>query len=91
MSKLEPALEERLTRLVLGGSVATGLVGTALGLLGAFWVSRSLAGFLFGVEPFDPLVFFAVGLGALLLSLLASYVPARRIVSVDPASVLRAE
>lgn len=80
-----------LVRLVLRASVVAGLIGTALGLLGAAWASRALSGLLFGVEPFDPPVFVAVGLGVVLLSVLAGYVPARRLVSVDPASVLRAE
>jgi putative ABC transport system permease protein len=50
-----------------------------------------LASFLFGVSPLDPATFAAVPAMRLVVTLLASYVPARRAASVDPMSALRAE
>ncbi|HEX9875851.1 MAG TPA: hypothetical protein VGC50_04285 [Gammaproteobacteria bacterium] len=51
---------------------------------------RGLASFLFGVTPTDPATFAAAGL-LLIVTTLASYVPARRAASVDPMSALRIE
>jgi ABC-type lipoprotein release transport system permease subunit len=77
--------------MVVGRSVKTGALGIALSLIGAFWVSRSLSTLLFGIDPTDPIIFLGVALGALVLALLASYLPTRRIASVHPDSVLQAE
>ena len=72
-------------------SLLTGLAGTALGLVGALWISRTLSRFLFGIEPSDPTTFGAVAALVALVCLLASYVPARRIAKVNPVQVLKAE
>lgn len=66
-------------------------VGIAIGIGIALLVTRSLATFLFGVSPFDPVVFTGVALLLLLASLGATYVPARRATQVDPIEALRAE
>lgn len=85
------AREHSLVGLALREVSSTSLVGTALGLIGAFWVSRLLARFLFGVEPSDPLTYGAVCALAILVCGIATYVPARRITRVNPVDVLRAE
>jgi putative ABC transport system permease protein len=66
-------------------------LGIGIGLLGAFWMGPLIASFLFGVGPFDPLTF--AGVGALLLGVcaVASYIPARRLLGVDPVAVLKEE
>jgi predicted permease len=78
-------------RLVLRqGGVLAG-VGLLLGLLAALGLTRLLRSQLYGVTASDPLAYAA---GILLLAgvtLLASYVPARRATRVDPAIALRAE
>lgn len=85
------AREKGLVGLVLRGSLFTALVGTALGLVAALWVTRLLVQFLFAIKPSDPLTYSLVALLLITVCLVASYVPARRISRVDPAEVLRVE
>jgi len=66
-------------------------VGMAVGMVAAFGLSRLMAALLFDVEPTDPLTYAAVGLGLLGVALVASWVPAQRAASTDPAGALRAE
>ena len=68
-----------------------GLLGVGIGLAGALAAARLLATFLFGIDPTDPLTFSAVALLLLVVACLASYVPARRALTVDPLTALRAE
>jgi predicted permease len=68
-------------RLVLMGVV----IGMALALAG----TRVMRGFLFGVSPLDPLVFAVIPIGLALVTLLASYLPARRAAATDPLVALR--
>jgi ABC-type lipoprotein release transport system permease subunit len=64
-------------------------IGLALGLLGAFLVTRLLTSLLFAVEPFDPLTVTAV-LGLLtVVAAIACLVPARRATLIDPIAALR--
>lgn len=65
--------------------------GAGLGLLLALAVARLMAGFLYGVSPFDVPTFAAVPLLLGLVALLACWLPARRATKVDPMTALRAE
>ena len=78
-------------RSVLGRALVLALIGVAVGLAGAFAVTRVLSTMLFGVSPTDPLTF--VTISALLtgVALAASFVPARRATRVDPMVALRYE
>jgi putative ABC transport system permease protein len=66
-------------------------LGVMLGLVGAFFVSRSMTTLLFNVKPTDPLVYAAVALTLIAVALLASYLPARRAAKIDPLVALRDE
>ena len=65
--------------------------GGGLGLAGAFWLSPLMAAFLFGVDPFDPVTYGGVAALFLVASAAAAYLPARRLLRVDPVTVLKAE
>ncbi|HWL13952.1 MAG TPA: ABC transporter permease [Opitutus sp.] len=76
---------------VLRRGLGLALVGIAAGLAGALAVTHLLAGFLYGVSPFDLTVFVGVPLALALTALLACYLPARRATRVNPIVALRAE
>ncbi len=76
---------------VFGVTLQLSTVGIGLGLLGALWVTRLLASFLFGVASWDPATYASAALTLLGLTLLAGYLPARRAAQVDPVRVLREE
>lgn len=67
------------------------LTGVAVGLVGAFALSRFLESVLFGVEATDPVTFAGVSLVLTLAALVASWLPAYRAARVDPVEALRAE
>jgi putative ABC transport system permease protein len=79
-----------ILQLMLGEGLRLVLIGSLLGLAGAFAGVRYLEAQLFGVAPTDPLTFVLVSLTLLLAGLLASYVPARRAMRVNPSVALRA-
>jgi putative ABC transport system permease protein len=76
---------------VIREGITLALAGIGVGLAGAFAASRALSAFLFGVGPSDPLTFTGVALLMLLVAVLASYIPSRRALSIDPVLALRAE
>ena len=80
---------------VLGMVVRRGLVmatvGTTIGVVAAFALTRYLRDVLFGVEPSDPVTYGVVIISMLAVSALASAIPARRAATVDPAIAFRSE
>ena len=78
-------------RLVMGEGLLLAGVGLVLGLAGAFAASRVVASLLFAVSPTDPTVFAGVPLVLAAVAALATWVPARRALKVDPLIALRTE
>jgi len=66
-------------------------LGSAAGLLLGILATRVLAFIVYQATPRDPLVWGGVVLAMVLLGLLATWIPARRALSVDPAILLREE
>jgi hypothetical protein len=88
-------------RLALGGSTARVaqvlqrtvsmplIAGALLGLLAAAWTSPQLDPVLFGVRPRDGVTYAIAAGGLVLAGLAASWIPARRIATIAPSSILR--
>jgi ABC-type antimicrobial peptide transport system permease subunit len=81
----------RVLNMVFRQSIFLSCVGSVLGLGVAVAAARLLRGFLFEVNPLDPLTFCLVPLLMLLIALVAAWVPARRAASIDPMHALRSE
>jgi putative ABC transport system permease protein len=78
-------------RAVVGQGLGLSAAGIVAGILAALGVTRVLSKVLFGVSPTDPLTFAAVAGLLLTVAAVASYVPARRAMRVDPVRALREE
>jgi predicted permease len=85
------AQRDRVVRLVIGQGLTLTLVGIAIGVVGAYALTRLIASLLFGVAAADPVTFAAVAAVFVFVALLASYLPARRAAAVDPIIAMRAE
>jgi predicted lysophospholipase L1 biosynthesis ABC-type transport system permease subunit len=77
--------------MVLGHGARLAAAGIALGLVGAWAATRTLASFLYGVRASDPVTFGAVSALLAMVAMLACYLPARRAMRVDPVIALREE
>jgi predicted permease len=76
---------------VIGRALVAVVVGVVVGLAVSLVTARMIQGLLFGVEPVDPFSIVASTAVLLVAALLASYLPARRAVRVDPVLSLKAE
>jgi ABC-type antimicrobial peptide transport system permease subunit len=77
--------------LVLGRGLRLTAVGIAIGMLLSAAATRLLGGLLYGMSPLDPVSYAAASLAWAAVAMLASYVPARRAMKVDPVVALRWE
>jgi hypothetical protein len=78
-------------QMVLKQGAKMALVGVAIGIGAAFALTRLMTNLLFGVTAHDPMTFAAVAALLILIALLACYIPARRVMLVDPIVALRYE
>ncbi|MCI0390041.1 MAG: FtsX-like permease family protein [Acidobacteria bacterium] len=78
-------------KLVVRQGMAMALIGVAIGLIGAFALTRLMKELLYDVSATDPMTFVVIAMLLTLVSLLACWIPARRSVKVDPMIALRCE
>lgn len=81
----------RVLRLMMGEGAALVGLGVLLGVPGIWLSARVIRGVLVGVSPFDPLTLGAVTLGLAAVALAACYLPARQVLGIEPARLLRQE
>jgi predicted permease len=77
--------------LVIRQGLKPVVVGTVIGIVAAFILTRVIRNLLYGVTPTDPLTFTAVTGALLFVALLACWLPARRAARIDPMVALRYE
>ena len=82
---------ESVQRIFVTRGLSLAAIGLVLGLIGAAALMRLLASQLFGVNPYDPMTYFAVTAGLGLVALVATWLPARQATRIDPMVALRAE
>ncbi|HTM24729.1 MAG TPA: ABC transporter permease [Vicinamibacterales bacterium] len=80
-----------IVRLIVGEGLGLASIGMAIGLLGSWLLTGTLQTMLYEVSPIDPAVLAATCLSVLAVTALASYVPARRALRVDPMIALRSQ
>ena len=85
------ATQRNILHLIVRQGMILALTGVAIGLAGAFALTRLMRSLLFGVRSTDPLTFVAIAALLTLIALLASYIPARRAARIDPMVSLRCE
>jgi putative ABC transport system permease protein len=78
-------------RLILKEGAAMLGAGLLFGIGGALELTRFLSRLLFGIQANNAASYFAAGVLLLLVGILASYVPARRAMNIDPMTALRNE
>jgi putative ABC transport system permease protein len=85
------AAPNEVTSRVVGGGLKLAAVGTLAGAVAAALSTRVLASMLYAVSPADPLTFLVIATIVVAIAALASYVPARRALRIDPTEALRAD
>lgn len=85
------AQQASILRLVMRDTAVVLLVGIAAGLLGSIWITRLVRQLLFGLTPNDPWTIALAVAAMVAVALLATWIPARRAMHVDPMVALRYE
>jgi predicted permease len=85
------ASRANVMRLILKEGAAMLAAGLLIGIGGALELTRFLSRLLFGIQANNAASYFAAGVLLLLVGILASYVPARRAMKIDPMTALRNE
>ena len=81
----------RMTAMIVGDGLRLAALGAALGLVGAFFLARTLSGFVYGVTTHDATSYVVASVGQVFVAGVASLVAARRAAMVEPTVALRAE
>jgi putative ABC transport system permease protein len=77
--------------LIMGTGMRLVSAGLGIGIIGAFLASHALSTLLYQTSPADPLTYGTVALLLAVVAMIASYLPARRAMNVNPLVALRAE
>ncbi len=78
-------------RLVMKEGALLVIAGLLIGAPGIYIASRLIRGLLVGVSPSDPLTLLAAALGLLFVTMVTCYMPARRVLRIEPSQLLRQE
>ena len=78
-----------ILRLILGQGLGMVLAGIAIGMGGAFGLTRVMKNLLFHVNATDPAIFVGIAALFVVVALAAAYIPARRAARIDPMAALR--
>ena len=85
------ATGQHVRGMVVGQGLRLALVGVVVGLVFAFGFARLIAGLLYGVPTWDPVVYVIAPVVLTLVALVAAWIPARRASQVSPIDALRCE
>jgi predicted permease len=85
------AQAREIRALFVRRGIIVAAAGVLLGLAAATALTRLMESVLFGIEPLDPITFIATPMVLATAALIATYVPARRALSVDPVETMRTE
>ncbi len=79
----------RVRKMIVVQGMCLAIVGVIIGVSFAFWLTRFISSFLFGIKPWDPVAFIAAPIVLSAFALLAVWLPARRASRVNPVNALR--
>jgi putative ABC transport system permease protein len=85
------ASPRRMLRLILGEGALLVIIGMLIAIPGVYAAGGLIRGLIVGVSPWDPLTLSAVAFGLAFVTMAACYLPARRVLKIDPAPLLRKE
>ncbi|MFI5127336.1 MAG: FtsX-like permease family protein, partial [Candidatus Acidiferrales bacterium] len=85
------AQRKDVLQLIVGEAARLAVIGLVIGIAASFAMTRLISSLLFGLSATDPLTFAAVAMLLSLVAVLASYIPARRAMQLDPMIALRYE
>ncbi|MBV9404329.1 MAG: ABC transporter permease, partial [Acidobacteriaceae bacterium] len=85
------ARNKQVSRMFVRHGFTLACIGIVFGLAAAAGCTRLITAMLFAVRPVDPWTYGVVSCGLILAAMLASYIPARRAIAVDPLETLRSE
>jgi putative ABC transport system permease protein len=85
------AQRSNILKLIVGQGLKLAVIGIAIGLVGAFGLTRVIQSLLFGTSASDPTTFVAIALLLVIVALLSSFIPAYRAMKVDPLVALKYE